>query len=94
VRPQRIRNPHPPALGFRGATLAPSVLTRALNGTNAGLDAYVLNARVAELGTGVGPQLKLELQLAQQLRTLQAEFAAARAAATAATAAAAAKAAA
>jgi ribosomal protein L28 len=80
------------ALGFAGRLLtraAPCVPRPERHKT--GLDAYVLNARTAELGTGVGPQLKLELQLAQQLRTLQAQFdAQRRAAATAAATAAAA----
>ena len=40
----------------------------------AGLDAYVLNARTAELGTGVGPRLRAELLLATQLRKLQGQF--------------------
>ncbi len=53
-----------------------------------GLDAYVLNAKPAELGTGIGPQLRAELEFAQTLRKLAAEEAAAADATPAAAAAA------
>jgi hypothetical protein len=59
----------------RGADARPS---------RAGLDAYVLNARDSELGTGVGPALRQELLLAAQFR--QSEAAAKAAAAKAAAA--------
>ena len=45
----------------------------------AGLDEYVLNARESELGTGVGPSLRLELMLAMQERQAKAASVAAAA---------------
>ena len=45
----------------------------------AGLDAYVLNAKPVELGTGIGPQLRAELEFAATLRKLRGDAAAAAA---------------
>ena len=42
----------------------------------AGLDAYVLNTREAELGTGVGPELRQALLIAAHVRRAEAKEAA------------------
>ena len=48
--------------------------------SRAGLDAYVLNARDKELGTGVGPELRHALLFAAHVRHAEAQEAAAAAA--------------
>ena len=62
-----------------GLSLAASPDARRRAG--AGLDAYVLNARASELGTGVGPALREELLFAQAVRRAEAQAKAAAAAA-------------
>ena len=62
---------------LRGLALGLQRLTRAA--ASAGLDEYVLNARESELGTGVGPALRLELLMAMQERQAKAAAAAAAA---------------
>lgn len=46
--------------------------------TPPGLDAYILNSKVQELGTGIGLELRRQLEAASKLAAKQAPAAAAR----------------